>query len=104
MNWNTKENSELVKALLSLRSVNQAQRFLRDLMTEKEITEFAKRFKAANMLSKNIAYTEIVKQTGLSSTTVARVAKWLKGRGQGYASVITQMHHQPLSRTRKDLS
>jgi len=86
----------LIQAILELKNPNEARRFLRDLMTEKEIKEFGKRFKAAVMLSQNIPYSVIENETGLSSTTVARVSKWLNGRGGGYRSIIARLHHRDL--------
>lgn len=93
MNWKTPENARLIKAILALKNSDDAQRFLRDLMTEREITEFAARFKAAEMLDAKKPYTEIEKVTGLSSATIARVAKWLKGSEGGYRVVIDSLHH-----------
>ncbi|MES2225765.1 MAG: YerC/YecD family TrpR-related protein [Patescibacteria group bacterium] len=93
MNWNSKEARTLLEAILSLKSENEARRFLRDLMTEKEIAEFGKRLQAAQMLTQNISYAVIEKQTGLSSTTVARVSKWLNGKEGGYKTVISRLHH-----------
>ena len=52
IDWNTKENKQLVEGILSLQTAHETQRFLRDLMTEGEIIEFAKRLEAARMLSK----------------------------------------------------
>ncbi|MDP2587268.1 MAG: YerC/YecD family TrpR-related protein [bacterium] len=92
MNWNQIDNKRLIKALLSIKNENEARRFLRDLMTQKEITEFSKRFKAAILLTKKVPYTAIVRQTGLSSTTVARVALWLGGREGGYKRIINRLH------------
>ena len=43
VNWNTKENKQLVKAVLALKNADEAKRFMRDLMTEKDIKEFANR-------------------------------------------------------------
>lgn len=97
MDWKKEENSALVRAILALESEAQARSFLRDLLTEAEISEFAKRFKAARMLAARTPYTRIVEATGLSSTTVARVSKWLNGPGGGYRSVIGRVHaHSPL--------
>ncbi len=80
-------------AILILKNVNDAKMFLRDLLTESELIEFGNRWKAARMLSENRPYTEIIKQTGLSSTTIARVSKWLdKGTG-GYKKIIGRLHH-----------
>ena len=100
MDWKKPENRALVQAIRSLKSVDETRRFLRDLLTLDEIREFAKRFQTAEMLSANVPYSTIEKKTGLSSTTVARVSKWLNGRQGGYQSVINKMHHSSASRVR----
>lgn len=99
MNWNDTKNKQLIAAILALKTEDEARRFLRDLMTEKEIEEFGKRLRAAEMLTEKIPYTRIENETGLSSTTVARVAKWLNGKEGGYRTIINKLHHHtsPLS-------
>ena len=85
---NDKKVEELIKTILLLKNFSEAKKFLRDLLTESELVEFGNRWKAAKMLSENILYTEVEKETGLSSTTVARVSKWLnKGKG-GYKLMV----------------
>ncbi len=91
MIWKNKDNQRLIDAVLCIENEEEARNFFRDLMTDKEIDEFAKRFKAAQMLSKKIPYTEIEKETGLSSTTVARVSKWLKSDEGGYKNIINKL-------------
>jgi TrpR-related protein YerC/YecD len=94
-NQNNKNLESLVKAVLSLKNEGEAKRFLRDLLTEDEIEEFANRWLAAQMLDRKISYTEIRDKTGLSSTTIARISKWLKtGRG-GYQLMLKRynLHH-----------
>ncbi|OGG73688.1 hypothetical protein A3A40_03435 [Candidatus Kaiserbacteria bacterium RIFCSPLOWO2_01_FULL_54_20] len=91
MDWNTPQSKRLIQAVLSLKTSDEARRFLRDLLTKEEISEFSKRFQTAEMLSKQQPYSVIEKKTGLSSTTVARVAHWLhKGRG-GYGMVLRRL-------------
>ena len=92
INWETKEKRGLVNAILSLQNKDEIERFLRDLMTKQEIDEFSKRFLAAQMLSKKIQYCEIIEKTGLSSTTIARISKWLKGPLGGYRLVINNLN------------
>ena len=104
MDWKSKENQRLIQAILALKTENEAGRFLRDLMTEKEIREFSKRLKAAEMLTEKIPYSTIEKETGLSSTTVARVAKWLNGKGGGYKIIINKLHHHNSIQSRRGLS
>lgn len=89
--WDTKETEALLRAILELKSVDEAKRFFRDLLTEPELIEFGKRWKAAQLLSKKVPYLEIQRVTGLSSTTVARVSRWLrKGKG-GYRLMLKRL-------------
>ena len=78
-------------AVLSLESTKEAKAFFRDLLTETEIREFAERWKAARMLASGVPYTEIIRQTGLSSTTVARVARWVKKGTGGYRLALKRV-------------
>lgn len=83
----------LLQALLVPKNEDQAWRFLRDLLTEEEIREFARRFEVAQMLTDKISYKKIEKKTGMSSTTIARVSKFLQGKWGGYQFVLNQLHH-----------
>ena len=71
-------------AVLTLKNRGEAGNFFRDLLTETEIRELAERWKAARMLATGVPYTQIIRETGLSSTTVARVARWVKKGTGGY--------------------
>jgi len=104
INWKTKEKRELVEAILSLQNKDEVERFLRDLMTKQEINEFSNRFLAAQMLSQSIQYNAIIERTGLSSTTIARISKWLKGPIGGYRLVIKNLHHHTPLELKKGLS
>ena len=104
MDWNDKENKQLIRAILSLKTSDEAKRFLRDLMTEKEIVEFTKRLQTAEMLTAKVPYSVIEQKTGLSSTTVARVSKWLNGKEGGYKTIISRLHHHNSIQTRRGLS
>jgi len=96
----TNSINELINAIVLLQNKNEAEQFLRDLLTKQEIIEFGKRFEAAIMLNKKISYIEIEKITGLSSTTIARISKWLKRGCGGYKLIINRIHHTntPLNR------
>jgi uncharacterized protein YerC len=62
-------------------------------MTEGEIKEFANRFEAARLLTRDVQYCEIIEKTGLSSTTIARISKWRKGPLGGYRLILNKLHH-----------
>lgn len=103
--WDNQKTEDLLKAILALRNIKEAKKFFRDLLTEAEILEFGKRWQAAKMLNQEIPYSKIEKETGLSSTTVARVAKWLnKGMG-GYKLMLKRLnsHHHNISSFGKGL-
>lgn len=104
MNWNSKESKKLVQAILALETAQEAKDFLRDILTEKEITEVSKRLQAAEMLLQNIPYSVIEKETGFSSTTVARVSKWLNTGAGGYKNILGKLHHSNSTQTRRGLS
>lgn len=78
----------LVKAFLSMRNSVEMKAFLRDLLTESELVEFAKRYRAARSIAKSIHYDVIEEETGLSSRTIARVKQWYKHGKGGYQLAI----------------
>ncbi len=78
----------LVKAFLSMRDSREMKAFLRDLLTESELVEFAKRFRAARSIAKSIHYAAIQEDTGLSSRTIARVKHWYKNGKGGYQLAV----------------
>jgi TrpR-related protein YerC/YecD len=86
--WNNKKTDELLKVILSLENIKEAKQFFRDLLTEKELIEFGNRWKAVQMLDQKNTYLEIVKETGLSSTTIARISKWLNNGKGGYKLML----------------
>lgn len=103
--WDNPKTEDLFRAILALKNVNEAKKFFRDLLTEQEIIEFAKRWQAAKMLNKKMPYSQIEKETGLSSTTVARVSKWLKKGMGGYKLMLKRLttHHHNSSSFGKGL-
>jgi len=102
--WDNVTTKDLLKTIVALKNTKEAKRFLRDLLTEAELIEFGNRWKAARMLSKNVPYSAITTKTGLSSTTIARISKWLnKGMG-GYKLLINRLHHHNSNQLGKGLS
>ncbi len=83
--------SNLYQAIVSLNTENEAKQFLRDLLTEAELKEFANRWKVAQLLDKKTSYEEIEKETGMSSTTIARISKWLTGGTGGYQLMLKKL-------------
>jgi len=86
--WRTSETDDLFEAILSLRSLDEAQRFFRDLCTLQEIEALTHRWQAARLLDQGLPYLEVAAQTGASTTTVTRVAQWLRRGADGYRLVL----------------
>ncbi|OHA88543.1 MAG: hypothetical protein A2741_01505 [Candidatus Zambryskibacteria bacterium RIFCSPHIGHO2_01_FULL_43_27] len=103
MDWGTKANKQLVAGILALKNEDEGKRFLRDLMTPLEIKEFANRLEAASQLYRDVQYESITESTGLSSTTIARIAKWLGGSLGGYRLILNRINHHHPSPVRKGL-
>ena len=57
----------------------------------------SERFAVAKLISANIPYRDISTQTGVSTTTITRVAYWLRHGMGGYTSVLSR----PLASTNK---
>jgi TrpR-related protein YerC/YecD len=92
--WDNSDVTALARAFLSMRDSGEMKAFMRDLMTEFEIAEFSKRFRAARSLAGSTHYAAIEEATGLSSRTIARVKKWFKHGTGGYRLAIKRWRQQ----------
>lgn len=80
----------LFKAFAALKSGSEIERFLRDLATPAELAAFAERWRIAQLLDKGeMSYRDIAMQTGSSTTTIGRVARFLRDEPHhGYRLVL----------------
>ena len=53
----------------------------------------SKRLNVAQMLMKNVVYTDIVEQSGLSTATISRVNRCLKYGTDGYSTIIKRIEN-----------
>lgn len=89
--WQTKEIEELCEAVASLRSADEVGRFLRDLCTLSELEAMAHRWQVVRLLEEGLPYLEISRRTHASTTTVTRVAHWLRYGEGGYRVVLDRL-------------
>lgn len=75
----------LFSAILTLRTVEECRAFFRDLCTPAELQALADRWAVVGLLQQGVPYREIHKQTGVSVTTIGRVARYLTNGHGGYA-------------------
>ena len=91
-----REIDQLLRAVLSLNNIGEARRFFRDLLTDDELEMIKRRWLVASMLADGHSYREIEEATGMSSRTVARIARWIKEGPGGYRLALKRSdaaHH-----------
>ena len=90
----TKSRKDLAKALTSIKTDEEMERFLVDLCTPAELRALAERWHVAQILDVGEqSYRDINALTGVSTTTIGRVARFLRDEPhQGYRAVLDHMH------------
>ena len=86
--WRTKEMRELFDAIQSLETREETESFFRDLCTLSELEAMAHRWQVARLLDEGLPYLEISRRAHASTTTVTRVAHWLRHGEGGYRAVL----------------
>jgi TrpR-related protein YerC/YecD len=81
----------LYSAVLSLSSVDEARAFFRDLCTPAELQALSDRWAVVELLERGMPYREVQKLTGVSVTTIGRVARYLTQGNGGYASIAARL-------------
>jgi TrpR-related protein YerC/YecD len=81
----------LYAAISSLRSSEEVRAFLRDLCTPAELQAMADRWAVVDYLGRDLPYREIHRLTGVSVTTIGRVARFLAAGNGGYALAISRL-------------
>src|SRR5678815_3266434 len=81
----------LFAAMLTLKSVDECRSFFRDLCTPAELQALADRWSVVGLLREQLPYREIHRQTGVSVTTIGRVARYLANGHGGYALAFRRL-------------
>lgn len=81
---------QLLHTVIALRHAGEARRFFRDLLTDDELEMISRRWQVATMLAEGVHYREIEERTGMSSRTVARIARWYKQGPGGYRLALAR--------------
>ena len=86
----------LFAAVLTLKTVDECRAFLRDLCTPAELQALADRWAVVPLLRDGVPYREIHRQTGVSVTTIGRIARYLTNGNGGYTLAAERMkEHRP---------
>jgi TrpR-related protein YerC/YecD len=85
--------ADLVGALVALRSADEVRSFLIDLCTPAELEAIADRWAVVPELAEGRAYRDIHDRTGVSVTTIGRVARCLSLGAGGYRTAAERLGH-----------
>lgn len=83
----------LYRALISLETVDECRNFLKDLCTPAELQALVDRWHVVELLREDLPYRKIHDLTGVSVTTIGRVARFLNEGFGGYAVALERTHH-----------
>ena len=83
----------LLAAFLALETPQEVRDFLADLCTPAEVRSFVERLEVARLLDEGeLSYRQIAERAGASTTTVVRVARFLKEEPyQGYRRALDRL-------------
>jgi TrpR-related protein YerC/YecD len=82
---------QLFAAIESLDGPEETESFFRDLCTLSELEAMAHRWQVAQLLDRGLPYLEIAERTHASTTTVTRVAHWLRHGEGGYRAALDRL-------------
>ncbi len=89
--WKTDDVEALFNAMRSLETLDETERFFRDLCTLKELRDIAQRWAVVRMLDAGMHYAEISRETGASTATITRIASWLNHGEGGYRAMLDKL-------------
>lgn len=89
-----KEIDALFEGILELQNKEECYMYFEDLCTIKEIKVMAQRFKVAKMLKENKKYTQIEEETGASTATISRIARFLNYGSKGYEMILDRLEQK----------
>jgi TrpR-related protein YerC/YecD len=81
----------LYTAVAALQTPEECRAFFRDLCTPAEIQAMADRWAVVEPLNRGLPYREIHRLTGVSVTTIGRVARFLASGNGGYETAARRL-------------
>jgi TrpR-related protein YerC/YecD len=81
---------DLFATIAGLKTPQEVQSFLRDLCTRAELDAMAHRWQVAQLLEEGLPYLEVAQRAQASTTTVTRVAQWLRNGEGGYRLALSR--------------
>jgi TrpR-related protein YerC/YecD len=83
---------DLYRAIRSLQTVEDCKSFFNDLCTPAELEALVDRWSVVAYLEDGLPYRKIHELTGVSVTTIGRVARFLTNGNDGYRTALTRLN------------
>jgi TrpR-related protein YerC/YecD len=87
-NQRRRNEDALFRAIISLQDVTECRNFFRDLCTPAELQALVDRWQVVELLQQDLPYRRIHDLTGVSVTTIGRVARFLIDGFGGYTTAV----------------
>ena len=88
---NRAARSSLAEAFLAMETAEECRALLRDLTTPAELEALVDRWRVVRYLDQGVPYREIHARTGVSVTTIGRVARFLEDGNGGYRLALERI-------------
>lgn len=82
---------DLLNAFAELHNLPEAAAFVTDILTTSEVKNICKRLRIAKLLLEDRPYRDISQEMKVSFATIAKVAEWLKERGDGLRNILRRL-------------
>ncbi len=92
---NRAARSSLAEAFLVMRTAEEMRALLKDLTTPAELEALVDRWRVVKFLDEGRPYREIHDLTGVSVTTIGRVARFLEYGNGGYRHALERLKESP---------
>lgn len=89
-----RDEDALFRAIISLKTTAECRNFFRDLCTPAELQALVDRWHVVELLEKGLPYRRIHDMTGVSVTTIGRVARFLTDGFGGYQTALERSSGQ----------
>jgi TrpR-related protein YerC/YecD len=92
---------QLYEAIVAIRTVEEAKKFFEDLCTPTERQAMTDRWHVVEPIKQGIPYRTIYDETGVSVTTIGRVARFLSTGSGGYNLIYERIKRKSHANKRK---
>ena len=88
----TRSENALFEAVIGLETIDECRNFFKDLCTPAELQALVDRWQVVEYLQQGLPYRKIHDLTGVSVTTIGRVARFLTDGFGGYRTAVQRTH------------